>query len=98
MISTADLLERAKAAAGNVTDYRIAKILGLTPNAVGEWRRKGKTPSNPIAMRLAELAGIDPIEAMIAVNLERASTPEDREVWERLLARVSAPAPFKTGH
>lgn len=94
MLSTIELLDRAKAAAGNVTDYRLAKILGLNPNAVSNYRTGRSSPVNPVAMRLGELAGVDPMEAVAAVNLERCRTPEDREVWEAMLARVSG----KTDH
>jgi transcriptional regulator with XRE-family HTH domain len=98
MFSAIDLVDRARAAQGGISDYRIAKILGIHPNSVSGWRTAGKLPSNPIAMRLAELAGVDPVETMLAVNIERSTTPADREAWEKVLARVSAPTPPKMGH
>lgn len=90
MLSTIELLDLAKEHQGGVTDYRISKLLGLTPKHVSNYRTGRNTPVNPVAMRLGELAGIDPLEAVAAVNLERASSPEDREVWEIMLARLQA--------
>ena len=91
MLTTNNLLDLARERQGGVTDYRISKLLDLKPQHISGYRSGRTRPANPIAMRLAELAGVDPMEAVVAVNLERATSPEDREVWEKLLARVSAP-------
>lgn len=42
-------------------------------------------------MRLAGLCGLDPVEVVAWVNLERAKTESDRHLWEMVLARVSVP-------
>lgn len=88
MFSTVDLLETAKHRQGDVSDYRLAKILGINPNAISNYRGGRSVPANPIAMRLGKLAGIDPLRAVAMVNLERASTDEEREVWEAILEAV----------
>lgn len=88
MLSTIELLELAKHRQGDVTDYRISKLLGTTTQNVSNYRRGVSKPANPVAMRLGELAGVDPVEAVISVNLERSTTPEDREVWEAMLQRL----------
>lgn len=89
MLSTIELLDLAKKRQGDVTDYRISKLLGLTPTRISNYRVGRSRPENPVAMRLAELAGVDPVEAVAAVNIERATTDEDRAVWEAILQRVS---------
>ena len=91
MLSTIELIDLAKHRQGDVTDYRISKLLGLRPSHVSGYRSGRSLPSNPIAMRLGELAGVDPVEAATVVNLERATTPEDREFWESVLSRVAPP-------
>lgn len=90
MLSTVQLLDLARERQGGVTDYRISKLLGLTPKHVSNYRVGRSTPVNPVAMRLAELAGVDPMEAVAAVNLERSTSPEDREVWETMLRRLAS--------
>lgn len=95
MLSTVEMLDMARHRQGDVSDYRIAQLLGLKPQHISTYRNTPTKPSNPVAMRLAELAGVDPTEAVLWVNLERATTPEDREVWEIMLARLSATAKRK---
>jgi predicted transcriptional regulator len=90
MLSTVELLDLAKRRQGDVTDYRIAKFLGVSTQNVSNYRTGRNTPKNPIAMRLGALAGVDPLEAVAAVNLERATSEEDREVWQSMLQRLSA--------
>lgn len=89
MLKTVDLIEMAKHRHGDVTDYRIGKLLGIDPSKISVYRRTSSKPGNSIAMRLGELAGIDPLEAVALVNLERASTEEEREVWEAMVSRLS---------
>lgn len=90
MLKTVELIDLAKHRQGDVTDYRIAQLLGLKPQQISGYRHRGIGPSNPVAMRLGELAGVDPLAAVAAVNLERATSPEDREVWETMLARLAS--------
>lgn len=89
MLKTVDLIEMAKHRQGDVTDYRIGKLLGINPSKISSYRHSPTKPGNPIAMRLGELAGVDPLEAVALVNLERATAPEEREVWEAMLSRLS---------
>jgi len=89
MLSTAQLLTLAKAKAGDVTDYRLAKLIGVPHSTISSYRNGNSKPANPIAMRLAELAGTDPVETIAAVNIERASTDDDRRVWELILSRCT---------
>lgn len=42
-------------------------------------------------MRLADLCGLDPVEVVASVNLERAKSETDRELWEMILARCAGP-------
>jgi len=89
MLSTTELIDLAKRKAGDVTDYRLSKLLGVPPSTVSNYRIGRSMPANPIAMRLAEIAGVDPVEAMAAVNLERATTDGERRAWELILARCT---------
>lgn len=91
MLSSLDLLDLARHRQGDVTDYRIAKLLGVPPATVSNYRTGRSIPVNPIAMRLAELAGIDPAHAIVSVNRDRATTDEEREVWEKLAERLKVP-------
>ena len=89
MLSTVELLDLARHRQGDVSDYRISKLLGISTSQFSNYRCGRATPANPVAMRLGELAGVDPLEAVAAVNLERATSPEDREVWSAMLSRLT---------
>lgn len=89
MLSTVDLLDAARHRQGDVSDYRLSKLLGVPPTTVSNYRVGRSLPANPIAMRLGTLAGVDPVEDATVVNLERATTPEEREFWQNVLARVA---------
>jgi len=91
MFSTAELLDLAKERQGGVSDYRLAKLLEVEQATMSNYRTGRSQPKNPIAMRLAELCGLDPIDVVAWVNIERSSTPEDREIWNLILSRVSRP-------
>jgi len=98
MLSTTDLLDLAKARAGGVSDYRLAKLLEVEQVTVSNYRTGRSQPKNPIAMRLAELCGLDAAEVVLWVNLERASSDSDRAVWQMLLARLKASNPASQPH
>lgn len=95
MLSTVELLDLARHRQGDVSDYRIAKLLEVGQPTVSRYRQGQSQPTNPVTMRLAELAGVDPAEAVAWVNIERANSDEDRQVWEFMLQRLSTTAKRK---
>lgn len=98
MLSTIELLDRAKSVAGDVSDYRLAQLLGVPATTVSNYRVGRSRPENPISMRLADLCGLDPVEVVASVNLERAKSETDRELWEMILKRCKPVKARKTGH
>lgn len=98
MLSTVDLIEIAKQRQGDVSDYRLAKILGIHPNAICNYRAGRSVPVNPVAMRLGELCGLDSAKVVAWVNLERASSETEREVWQMLLTRLESSNPASQPH
>lgn len=91
MFSSIELLNLARERQGGASDYRIAKLLGVPQTTVSNYRTGRSLPANPIAMRLAALAEVDPLQAVVAVNLERAGTAEEREIWQKLADRLRTP-------
>ncbi|MDN3923305.1 hypothetical protein [Roseateles violae] len=83
------MLDLARERQGGVSDYRIAQLLGLKPNQISMYRHTAVKPSNPVAIRLAELCDLDPATVVAWVNIERATTPEDRLAWEIILKRLA---------
>jgi predicted transcriptional regulator len=89
MLKTTELLDLARERQGGVSDYRLAQLLKVDQTSVSNYRTGRSSPKNPVAMRLAELCELDPAEVMTWVNIERATTPEERSAWEVMLQRVS---------
>lgn len=87
---TLELLDRAKAASGLPTDYKLAQVLDVAFSTIAAYRKGRAHPSLPTVMRLAELAGTDPDQAWLAVCVERASTQYDRETWQRIGKKLMA--------
>ncbi|WP_414708876.1 helix-turn-helix domain-containing protein [Roseateles sp.] len=92
------MLERAKTATGGASDYRIAQLLGVPRTTISNYRTGLRVPENPIAMRLADLCGLDPVEVVASVNLERAKSETDRELWKMILTRCRPVKARKIGH
>ncbi len=85
MSLTTDLLDSAKAAQGLVSDYALARLLGVTPSVVSNWRCGVSFPCNDSALRLGALAGVTPALAMVDVNIDRTSRSEkDRAAWREV--------------
>lgn len=83
MITTQELLTRAKEAQGIPSNYRLARVLGVPENTVARWKTGKNRPEDSMAIILAEMAGIDPAEALASIAAER-STGTARAVWERI--------------
>ena len=84
---TVRLLDAVSAAHGHCSDYRIARLLNVTTNYTSGWR-KGRHLSDDYASRLAELAGLDPVESVLRVAAERESGVT-ADVMRKALARLS---------
>lgn len=91
MLTTAKLIEAAKAKHGMPSNYRLARVLGISDNTMVNWAKGHTYPDDINTIRLAALGGFDPAEALAAVAAERAgSNAETRKVWETVAKRSRA--------
>lgn len=77
MLNTQQLIEMAKDRQGITSYYRLARVLGIGDNAMHNYRH-GRTPDDARAMKLAELAGIDPGYVLLCMAAERAKDDAQR--------------------
>lgn len=77
MLTTQTLLDAAKHAQGITSEYRLARVLGISDNALYNYRH-GRTPDDSRALRLSELAGIDPGYTLVCMAVERAKDDASR--------------------
>ena len=88
MITAADLADAARTGAGLPSFYRLARVLGVKDATVANWRHGRATPDDAMTVRLAGLAGLDPAEALAAMNAQRCTDATLRAVWTSIAARL----------
>lgn len=91
MLTTKSYLEqvRRKIAAqenkpiSDISDYRIAKEIGITHQAVSKLIN-GKSYLDPnAALKVAEIIGTEPMRVIAVAEFERTKSPEDKARWKR---------------
>jgi hypothetical protein len=92
MLTTATLLAAATAAQGGCSHYRLSRLLDVPEKTVQRWSTGRTIPEDKNAAALAELAGLDPAEAVAWIRAERASEPAMRDLWQRAAERLAATA------
>jgi len=90
MKTCAEYLDSVKAKKHFSSDYQLAKFLGESPTRLSNYRTRGSAFDDEMAVKVADVLGIDPMEVIIAANLQRAKRPEQKEFWQRVGQRFSA--------
>lgn len=90
MFSIATFLDSAKAGAGIDSDYRLAKVIGITHAAISSYRRGKSLPNEGILQQLCALSGDDPDIVAAQVQAARAQSDEGRSLWERVALRLAS--------
>jgi DNA-binding transcriptional regulator YdaS (Cro superfamily) len=89
---TNTLLDEIREAKGIASDYALAKLLGVRPQTVSNYRKGRTQMSDEMALRAARMMGkrLAPLLAELAA--ERATNPEIARTWRdaaKVLARKS---------
>lgn len=70
------------------SDYRIAQLLGVTKACVSRWSNgKGGMGDEPAA-KLADLCGLDGVEVLTELYMERSKSRATRMYFEEVLKRT----------
>jgi len=85
-------LTELKARKGGVSDYRVSKILNVSAQAVSKWRNGQDSFSPTTAKKVADELGIDEEIVVIESQLDRCKTPEEAEIWQKVLRRLGGAA------
>jgi len=81
-------LDRAKERLKLPSDRALAQRLNITSASVNGWRRKKAWPADEQMAHLAALAGEHPVWALIELNSWRAKSPEVKNNYKELLAKI----------
>jgi transcriptional regulator with XRE-family HTH domain len=85
-------IDRLKNAHGWESDYRVAKELGLSRQAVSEYRNRVPTMDEGTALKVAQSLGIDPALILTDQAMERAKDDQARAAWADVLKRLGGVA------
>lgn len=92
MLTTRDLLAAVKARHNIPSNYALAKFLEVRENDVSRWNTGKNTPNDAMAVRLAELAGMDPTVVLSAMQAARCNDDALRPIWERIAESIQRSA------
>jgi transcriptional regulator with XRE-family HTH domain len=85
-MNTLEYLQAVKKKLGIESDYALAKRLGITRSAVSNLQLGKSIFSDDVALAVAQILDVPPIEVIAQANAERATTPEMRDRWMSLIS------------
>lgn len=83
------LLDAAKEAQSIATDKGLAEALGVTKQAVSNWRKGVSLPDTVTCATLAGLTGIPLARVLGVIGEARAISREEKAVWRKLAATAA---------
>lgn len=89
MFETTQLLDMLKTAYNLPSDYAVAKKIGLTRNAISNYRAKRNFLNDSNALNIAELLELDPLKVLASCQYERAHRHGEKELeifWKGIAA------------
>ena len=92
MFSIANLLDRARSKAQIVSDYQLAKAIGITHQAMSAYRGGKTLPNAQVIEQLCALSGDDAGIVAAQVEAARAKPGPVRAMWEKVALRLAAGA------
>lgn len=94
-LSIDDYIDAARRGAGLASDRQLCAHLNLSSATTSQWRTRRSWPTDETMVRLADLAGLDPVTALIDLNRWRAAAVQATRaaaIYERLAELVKAGA------
>ena len=92
MFSIAEFLDSVKARASIDSDYRLAKVIGKTHQAISSYRAGKTLPNESVIEQLCALSGDDPDYIAAQIQAARSQDGPARVMWSRIAARLSGAA------
>ena len=88
MNTTIEFLDSVKVKYGLVSDYALAKRLGVSQPTVSTYRTKRLKMEDRVCLRVAELLDIYPAIVLACVHSERAKTDAEKSAWKLIYERL----------
>jgi plasmid maintenance system antidote protein VapI len=88
-MKTQDYLDAAKQKLHVQSDYALAKSLETSREYISQLRLGKRPMSDEVALKLATVLGINPIQTLAQCQAERSKNPEIQAAWASLLEKIS---------
>ena len=88
-MNTIEYLQAVKTRLGITSDYALAKALRVGHSTICSYRAGRSRIDDDVALTIAEILDLLPIQVIATANAERAKTPEQRARWTGVLEKLS---------
>lgn len=88
METLCEILDQAKTKNEIRSDAQLALRLGIDKTMLTRYRKRHAWPSDPIALELAQLAGIRPARVLAILHAERSESEAVRSTWFDMAAHL----------
>ena len=92
MKTTLDYLNAVKAKTGAVSDYALAKELGISRQAISKYRNLGESFSDKTAIKVAQILEIELSEVLISAQIESTKNDTVRSAYKSIFERLGGVA------
>lgn len=86
-MNTRQYLEQIRAANGGCSDYKLAQIIGVRQQSVSNYMTGNRTLDDEVAVAVAELLRISPLQVIADCNAERAARANNaklQNLWQQV--------------
>lgn len=87
-MSTLHYLSAVKKRLSIESDYALAKALKIRHSTICGYRAGKSRMDDDVALKIADILGLNPLEVIAAANAERAKSDEMRTVWLGLMEKM----------
>lgn len=85
MLTFTQYVEKAKETSNIKTDKQVAELIGITSASISGFCKVKNYPSQETVLKLANLAGISPEQALIDFNLWKTKDkPNAHAIWQKM--------------
>lgn len=81
---TTEYIDRLRTRTETRSDYAVAKLLGVAPEQVHYYAKKGRTMDNTTAAKTAELLNVPVLQVIADMEIERHKNADRATYWTRL--------------
>jgi predicted transcriptional regulator len=86
-MNTRRYLDRCRRLTESGSDYAVAKLLGVSEDAINGYRTGRRCMDNNTCRKIAETLGVPLVDVIVAAEIERAKNAQDRAAWRKWLKR-----------